>query len=145
MDMTKTLSGIIAIALFRDNEEGNFVQVAISRGWTGDRIYRRVCRAGGVSFPCGRNKTAEEWDEEFGPWEMGRPVRREEKDGCLASVYARAKKACADRQKARAYAATVRNAGVADLLMVSDLMTLAQQEANDAFRAAWRARYKRLA
>lgn len=76
---------------------------------------------------------------------MGRPVRQDEKDGCLKEVYVRAKKACADRQKARDYAATAQNVGVADLLRVSDLMTLAQQEANDAFRAAWRARYKCLA
>ena len=144
MDMTKKLSDIIAIALFRDNKEGKLVQVAIRRGWAGDYIYRRVCRDG-VSYPCGRSKTAEEWDEEFGPWEMGRPVRREEKDGCLASVYALAKKACEDRQKARDYAATVRNVGIADVIRVSTLMTLAQQDANDAFRAAWRARYKCLA
>lgn len=145
MDMTKKLSGIIAIALFRDNKEGNLVQVAISRGWTGDHLYRRGCVAGGVTFPCGRSKTAEEWDEEFGPWQMGRPVRQDEKDGCLKEVYVWAKKACADRQKARNYAATAQNVGVSDLLRVSDLMTLAQQEANDAFRAAWRARYKCLA
>ena len=144
MNMTKKLSGIIAIALFNDSKEG-IVQVAISRGWTGDRLYRRRCVAGGVSFPCGRSKTAEEWDEEFGPWEPGRPIRQEEKDGCLAHVYAWAKKACADRQEARDYATKARNPGVSDLIHVSDLMSLAQQSANEAFRNAWRARYKCLA
>lgn len=145
MDMTKKLSGIIAISFFRDSKEGNLVQVAISRGWTGDRLYRRKCVAGGVSFPCGRSKTAEEWDEEFGPWQMGRLVRQEEKDGYLKEVYAWAKKACADRQEARDYVAKVCNPGVSDLIHVSDLMSLAQQSANDAFRAAWRTRYKCLA
>lgn len=144
MDMTKKLSGIIAIALFRDSREGNLVQVAISRGWTGDRLYRRVC-VDGVAFPCGRSKTAEEWDEEFGPWELGRPIRQSEKDGCLKEVYTWAAKACADRQEARDYAAKVRNPGVLDLIHVSDLVSFAQQSANEAFRNAWRARYKCLA
>lgn len=143
MNMTKKLSGIIAIALFNDSKEG-IVQVAISRGWTGDRLYRRVCVAG-VAFPCGRSKTAEEWDKEFGPWEPGRLIRLYEKDGCLKEVYAWAKKACADRQEARDYAAKVCNPGVLDLIHVSDLVSLAQQSANEAFRNAWRARYKCLA
>ena len=144
MNMTKKLSGIIAVALFRDSKEG-LVQVAISRAGGRDRLYRRRCVAGGVSFPCGRSKTAEEWDEEFGPWEPGRPIRQEEKNGCLKEVYEWAKKACADRQEARAKVKAARNAGVADLLRVSDLMSLAQQSADEAFRNAWRARYKCLA